>query len=274
MKYKLIFTLFNIVIIVSFATIFLLPLLFLGMDYARVFWSENWFVLPIFLVAIAVLNVYFVGNWKVFSFLENEDWEGLKSLLHARIFDRKSLRKSNVRLYINACLVTGDVSGIADLREYLEKEKPSVLRNHALYLGLPFLRDREMPALEEFYGRFQGQRMPDRAWVEWFHAFALFHNGKVDEASEILKGILNRKPGDLKKGLSAYLLGHSRDDADRALSSETAEKLRSKYTMAGWRKQLERQQSAIQVVVLGKLIEDVTSWLFSDAELAPENPAE
>ncbi len=69
MKFKTIFILFNAVIIFSFLIIYFMPLMMLGWEYATVFWSKNWFLPLLFAGVLALLNTYFISNWKLFSLL-------------------------------------------------------------------------------------------------------------------------------------------------------------------------------------------------------------
>ena len=62
MKFKAIFVIFNLIILVSFLFIFLIPFFMLGWDYTQVFWTENWSVALVFvgvMAGLAILAVQF-----------------------------------------------------------------------------------------------------------------------------------------------------------------------------------------------------------------------
>ena len=73
MKFRLIFIVFNVVLVISFLVIYVTPLLILGWSYTRIFWANNWYLPVIFVGIIGVLNAYFASNRKLFRLLENED---------------------------------------------------------------------------------------------------------------------------------------------------------------------------------------------------------
>ncbi len=77
MKFKAIYILFNVVLVVSFLVIFLMPVFLLGSDYFSLFWTRNWVIAVVFVVTLAALNTYFLLNWGLFTRLEREDWPGL-----------------------------------------------------------------------------------------------------------------------------------------------------------------------------------------------------
>ena len=52
MKFRLLFIIFNFVILASFLLIFLMPAFVLGWEYTSVFWSTNWPVGLVFLVVL------------------------------------------------------------------------------------------------------------------------------------------------------------------------------------------------------------------------------
>ena len=88
MKMKAIFILLNAVLAVAFLVIFLTPLFLLGGDWFGVFWTRNWPIAVVFVVALAAVDVYFFLNWKLFMDLEKENWAGVASFLEERIFHK------------------------------------------------------------------------------------------------------------------------------------------------------------------------------------------
>ena len=59
MKFKVLFVIFNIVLFLSFLTIFLLPFFILDASFMLEFWSKNWYFGAIFLVILGVVNFAF-----------------------------------------------------------------------------------------------------------------------------------------------------------------------------------------------------------------------
>ena len=88
---------------------------------------------------LAVLNGYFGRNWRVFTALEREDWDGVIEVLENRIFRYHRVNSGDVRLLVNAYVVRSRTEGIARLEGELRKHKPAALPKNALLLGIPHL---------------------------------------------------------------------------------------------------------------------------------------
>src|SRR5262245_61634278 len=100
MKFKTIFIFFNLVLLLSFAFIFLMPLFAVGFAFAVDFWRQNWGMALAFLALVAGLDLYFGRQWTFFSFLEKEDWAGLKTYLEGLLFQKSRITSANIRFYI------------------------------------------------------------------------------------------------------------------------------------------------------------------------------
>ena len=78
MKFKTIFLLFNIIIVISFVFIFFMPVFMLGADYGITFWQKNWPLAIFFVLILAAFNGFFLSNWQVFSLIEAERWDSIR----------------------------------------------------------------------------------------------------------------------------------------------------------------------------------------------------
>ena len=77
MKFKIIFILFNVVVLFSLLMIIFMPVLMLGSEYGFSFFASIWYVVVLFVVVIGAVDTYFLINWKLFRFLEEEKWDDL-----------------------------------------------------------------------------------------------------------------------------------------------------------------------------------------------------
>lgn len=265
MKFKVIFLVFNTIIFLSFLFIFLMPLLMLGWDYTRIFWLGNWYLAVLFLVIMGVLNTYFILNWKLFEYLEREDWDGLIAHLEDRIYRRGRLRRPYVRLLINTYLVRSRPDAIRKLEDHLRDRRPELLPVYAFQLGLPYLLANDAEGMERFYGEFLSTpRTVERAWVRFNYAFAQVLRQQPAEARDILLDLATSTANPVLQLLSAYFL-HSFYPADEAArhALETARSYFTKrFSSAAWTKQLERMKTNIEVVMLGQLIREAEGWMF------------
>jgi hypothetical protein len=274
MKFRTIFILFNVVIIVSFAFVFFLPFFLLGSSYSIAFWSDNWILALFFLVLVCALNIFFLANRKVFVLVEREDWGGLSAYLVDKIFAKGRYRPSHVRLLVNAYLLQSDVGGIERLEAELAAKKPAVLRNNAVLFGVArLLRNRPAEA-ENFLAHYlDAKDVEDREWLRFDYAFSLVLQRRVADALPILREGCSSHDAVLAL-LSAYLIGslgeptsiESEREELRRLAEDTRERLSGRFAGPRWAKEVEKAKNEVHIVILSKLIDDASRWLFAKAE--------
>ena len=272
MKFKLIFILFNAIILISFLAIYFMPLIMLGWDYTRVFWGRNW-GLPLFFVAvIGLLNTYFILNWKVFTLLEREDWPRLISHLEHRIYKKRVILGQQVKILVNAYLVHSELEAIGKLEEFVRDRKPKLLPKSVLAFGIPYLLRNEAEEMERYFSQFVHIRGREGPWVRWNYAFSLILKGDKKNAESALAGLCEEKTEPVLGLLSAYLLYSLKPESDQAaLAGRRRTLLRSRYTPSQWAREVERSRSSVHVVVLQKLIEEATDWMFDESDKGGES---
>jgi len=270
MKFRTICLLFNIVIVVSFVFVFILPFALLGWDYSIEFWKGSWYLALVFLLLLGVLNGFFARNWQVFTLVEREDWSGLAAHLVERIFTKKRYGERQVDLLVDAYLLLGDIGGIERLEEELSKRRPDLLRRSAVLFGLTrILKDKAADA-EAFLAPWLGRRDVDNwEWLRFDYAFALLRQGKHGEAApQLLEGAGSRDA--VLSLLAAYLLEavivpsladpSAKGEAERTAAATKAS-LRKRFPKGRIEKEIERAKGEFQIVILSKLIKDAEAWL-------------
>ena len=271
MKFKLIFALFNGVVILSFLFIFLMPVFFLGWDYTQLFWSSNWILAAAFAAIMVGLNVYFAANWKLFSYLESEDWQGLISFLERRMYEKGRFSKQHVRILVNTYVVVANTEGIRRLEEHLRETRPAYVPRFALHFGIPHLVSNEPQDIEQYYREMRKDpRCNDTHWIEWSYAFGLMLQEKHSEAKGVLTDLMSNAKNPVLRLLTAYLLDafSISDNEVRNLVLEEKRRLQGAYTASRWAREVEKNRGNLQVVVLSKLIRDASSWAFGGGSQA------
>jgi len=271
MKMKAIFLLLNIVLGVAFLVIFLTPLFMLGGDWFNVFWTKNWPIAIVFVVALGGVDTYFLLNWTLFQKLEKEDWAGVASVLEDRIFHRGRIQSSGVRLLLNTYLVTSNTEGILALEAYLAKKKPVAIPKFSLAFGIPHLLATDPSEPEAFFrGLLATPQLQDRDWVVWNHAFSLLQLKRSDDARAELAGLVAAVSDPVLMLLSLYLLDvlAKTDSKLEAQIAEKREALLKKHTPASLQKSIEKSGGNMQVVVLSRLLQDAVQWLFAGTAAA------
>ncbi len=277
MKLKVIFIIFNALVALSFLFVFFMPAFFLGWEYARIFWSDNWYLAAVFAVILIVLNSYFISNRRLFSALEEEDWDAVISVMEDRIYRKRRYSSGNVRLLINAYVVTSRSEKVQHLEDYLREKRYSVVRRNALIFGIPHLLSNDGEEMARYYGEFLDTgRGEDRDWTRWNYAFAQMLEKNLDDARSILEELCNRSKPGVIAAVSAYLLSAYGEDSPEAVevSRRTRGAIRDTMSRSEWKKKVDKARSDLHVLVLSKLLQDVEEWLYTDQPDKPATAAE
>ena len=268
MKFKTVYVLFNAVILLSFAFILLLPLFMLGPAYFPMFVSRNWIAGGLFLGTLAVVNAYFLRNWRLFRGLEREDWPAVIELLEKRVYRRRRPARNRVKMLVNAYLITSRLDAILKLSAYVEEHRPELMKRFALPFGIPHLLRDEPAAAERFFGRFQAvEDAADRNWLTWNYAFALLQQKKVEPARDVLLEVLDRQQEPVLELLTLYMLDsaiHGDEQVRERVESRRAG-LNRRYTPETWKHAVEAGSRNMEVVLLSPIVRDATAWLFPNA---------
>lgn len=267
MKFKLIFLLFNGIIAVSFLFVFLMPLFFLGPDYARVFWMENWYLAAVFIVIIGGLNAYFALNRRLFSLLEAEDWQGLKAYLEDRVFTKKRFTQQQLRILINTYIVLAEPEKIRNLEAELNARNSRLVPILALEFGIPRLLRNDPDEMIEYYDRYRNHpKAKQRDWLAWAYSFAIMQKQRSEEARDVLLKLCEQTREPLVRLFSLYLLDAFREtDAELAQRVDTYKaEFRRRYGSGKLQREIEKNRANLQVVVLARLVKNATEWVMSD----------
>ncbi|RKX75125.1 MAG: hypothetical protein DRP87_15310 [Spirochaetes bacterium] len=263
MKFKTIFILFNIVIILAFLIVYFMPIAILGFEYARVFWSKNWFLPLVFFLIIGILNFYFIQNWRLFQLMEREDWDGIVEYLEDKIFRKKIVGNQPIRILINAYFVKSNLQGIENIEAHLREKKPEAIARFAIPLGIPYLLKNDPPEMEQYFGRLRERtRGNTRNWMSWNYAFSLMMAKKREKALEILVDLNNRVKEPVLKLLTLYLLDafSSADKEIKNIVEDGKNRLKKRFNSDSWERELAKSKANIQVIILGKLIQEAAKW--------------
>lgn len=280
MKFKTIYILFNAVIAVSFAFIFLLPLALLGPEYFRIFAARNWLAAVLFLATLVIINGYFLANWKLFRLLEREDWPQLMGFLEDRIYRRGSFRRNYCRMLINAYLITANAAKTALLEAKVREKKPQLLKAMALQFGLPYLLKNDPQAAQMYFGGLLDESgLADRGWIRWNYAFSLMQQKQYAQAKSELTGLLAERPEPVLQLLAVYMLdSYSQAHPDvRPLVQQGRGDLRKRFSAEQWKRKIEDGGRNTEVTLLAPILREAREWLWSEGAhdgQGGQNPSE
>jgi hypothetical protein len=270
MKFRTIFILFNVVILVSFLFVFLLPLFLLGPESSMTFWKGNWYLALLFLVLIGGLNAFFLLNRKTFLLVEREDWGELCAHLVGLMFPKGRFSGARVRLLVNSYLLQSDIAGIERLESELAAKRPDILKKNALLFGVTrLLRNKPEEAATFLAPYLDANGVESKDWLRFDYGFSLVLQKKAAEALPFLEEGCRSRDGVLCL-LAAYLLGtigaSAADESGKAAAIAKAEaaraRLRKRFSVSKWSREVERAKSEVHIVILSKLIDDAGRWLY------------
>ena len=268
MKFKIIFILFNIVVVFSFLIVTMMPFVMLGVEYSRVFFKDSWYFFLVFVLTIGSIDAYFFLNWKLFTLLESENWDGLISYLENRIYNKKNLYGYLARILANTYLIKSDIEGIRKLEELIRREKPGLLKKMVLSLSVPRLIDGKAEKMEDFFGEFIDVKGVNKAdWVRFLYSFSLLLNNKREKASYSLRALCKRKVPPILQLLIIYALNPfvemGETDGDSCVEVRKKELL-SKYSKLKMQLELERVNDNVVALVLNKFSKEAIDWLYKE----------
>lgn len=270
MKFKALFITFNIVLFFSFLTIIFLPFLIMDGSFMSDFWSKNWFFCIIFVSIIALVNFVFLSHWKMLAFLEKEDWPGLSQYLENAVLVKKRFGKRNVRLLCDSLLLLGDFDTLDRLESVLRQERPALLASVAVKFAAAGLLSGKFDRLQAFTTSLASEKGADRDWLLFYAAFSRHLSKQFPEAADGLIKLASSAKDPLVTALSGYLCGvlltrKDTDDQEALLSAakEAKARLQKTYHRTKWDSYIEETKAEMHVVVLGKLVEETGTWLFS-----------
>jgi hypothetical protein len=258
MKFKSIFWLFNIVVIVAMILIAGVSILILDQSSIGLFWSNMWILMVVFLLLIGVLDFYFIRNWKLFNFLEQEDW------LEERVYIKGQLNRVYSNLLINTALSVSNLDALHKLETEVRQRKPELFRSLGVSLGIPVLLKQNWPEVAEYFSPLaDDQKTKRRDWARWCRALAAQEKG-IDELLELAGGkdasiiILSSR---MLREFSGSLNGGQSIELER-LNKQIVDSMRGS---AGERRLQRSREDHLMAVVLSSRVDSALAELRSSS---------
>ncbi|MDR2552210.1 MAG: hypothetical protein LBD31_03470 [Treponema sp.] len=277
MKFKAVILFFNALMVFFLGLVFFLPFAVLGKEMALVFWGSGWFLLPLLLGALLVVDVFFALNYRVYVLLEKEDWPALVQELEEQVFHRGRRAPRLIRLLANTYLVLSDAKSVTILEQKLAMIRGSLINGNALVFGAARILAKDYRGAVEFFSvRLPGGtarrslRVSDAAWIRWYHGFALLLARRFEAAADEFI-LLARESGDaVLTGLSAYFLA---DTLAKFLALRSGELLkegdtgrervrRSLKTRFHWNRELKRIETEVYAAVLSSYMAKAADFIY------------
>ena len=255
MRFKSIFWLFNIVVVLALVIFTISSFFLFGREYAAVYWGNMWMILVLFVVLIGVLDVFFIRNWKLFDLLEKEDWPGLMGWLEDRIYTRGRVNRIYTGLYLNTILSTGRLETLVRLENEIREKKPAMFPRFGVSMGIDRLRKGGSPEILSYFTPLaEDPKTVGRDWARWCRAMASGDDGteelvrlmeSPDMSVRILAADLLDGRGDerIPEGLRRLQADLAGSAGDKAIQRSREDNLIAVVLCANVREARERIQS-------------------------------
>ena len=269
MKFKFIYIIFNILIILFLLVIGVFPLVLFGPEFAVKFWTSAWPLGLVLLAVLAILNIFFLSNHRLFMLLEREDWPALVDFLERRIFDRERYSPRMVKLLANSYIIMSDSGGVLRLEKKLALAKPALIEANALTFGSArILGGDAAGAVDFFHKRMEKAGDKCNLWIRLFYAFSLLLSRNFSRAEQEFC-FLAACNDALIAGLSAWFIydtlsKHAADqEQSRVFATDAKKNVKGAIkSISAWKKESTRIETEVFGAVIKKYVDEAGIWLF------------
>ena len=271
MKYKSIFILLNITLLLFLVILVLLPLLMLGYSLSSSFWRMNLPYILILIVLFLVFNTFYFINRRLFLLLEKEDWPALVRYLEDRVIQSNKYSPRLVRLLANSYLVLSDSAAVMSLENKTAIARPALVDVNALVFGTARILGKDISGAVRF---FELRRDTAKAslgdWVRWYHGFALLLDRRYEGAADEFSPLARVSRDGVITGLSSYFLSETiaralveKGPECREVSSLGRERVHQTLPrLKDWNREVSRLSTEIHAAALSKYMEETGRWLY------------
>lgn len=269
MKLKVVFIIFNIILVLLVLTVFFFPLIYVGGSFKTEFWRMNWIRLPLFIALILSVDIFFFKNKVLIASIETQDWKTLVHELEIRIYTKKRFSYRNTRLLADTLILLSDFSSINKLCCFLKEKKPKYLSKLALKFTAAKMISGDYAGLFEFTSEMKLKDKRKEEWLNFYSALALHMLKEYSESAVLFNKSCREAKNLLVKCLSSYFTVKVLKNYSKLTLEELEErellirsKIKKDYTKTAWKQYVDSEKQEIHVMILTKIIDEVNSWLF------------
>jgi len=233
------------------------------------FWKTNWFFGPVFLILILFVNIMFVKNRLLIKYIESEDWSSLTSLLEMKIYTKKRINYKNSKLLTETLILLGDFSSMNKLCSFLKEHKYKYLIKLGPKFAAAKMISGDYQDVFEFTSSLPVSNTEASEWLVFYSALALQMMKDYEKSAALFAKTSDSARNPLIKSLSTYFVVNVLRAYSQLTEEEIKEKsllLRSRinknYTYESWMAYIDSEKQEIHVMILTKIIDDASSWLF------------
>jgi hypothetical protein len=276
LKFKYIFILFNVIIVIFIALLLIVSFTVLKQGLAAVFLRSSWPLIALLAAVLIILDCYYYINRRLFYLLEREDWPALVQYLESEVFRKGHYTRRLVQLLANTYLLLSDSRSVVSLENKIAVVKPALIEKNALIFAAARLLSGDTAGAVNFLaGRMEkagvrGAKTRHTQWVRFYYGLALLLDRRFSEAADQCMVLCAESREAAVTGLSAYFLSETINAflplrrEELFLASEEGRKrvLKAFPGSAKWNRELSRLQNEIHTAILTVYIKKATGWLY------------
>jgi len=272
LKFKLIFALSNIALLLFLASLGLIPYFVMGPSFSLSFWRMNWPLILVWVFLFFALNIFYFANKKLFLLLEKEDWPALICYLEEFVIKKGRYNSRLVRLLTNCYLVLSDSASVMSLENKVAINKPAIVEANALVFGTArILGDDIAGALHFFKTRKDSAKAGIKDWVAWYYGFSLLLNRQIEDSLMEFSRLASSSRNGVVTALSSYFLQQNIYTILPQLRHEFREiselgkkrALKAMPKIEAWKREIDRLSTGVHAAAIARFLEDTGIWLYS-----------
>lgn len=271
LKFKSLFLLFNIVILLLLVFLGALPFLAFDAPDLRLLFQTSWPFLLFLLLILAGFDIFYGYQHRLFQLLEKEDWPALSRYLEKRIIRDGHYSPRLIRLLANTYLVLSDSASVLAIENKAAIVNPSLVDANALIFGAARILEKDLGGAVNFFSRMLGSRKTESAdWIRWYYGFSLLLDQQYSlSGDQFIPLALECKDGVIT-GLSAFFLSEKLSGLlpQRGLEFTAASQdgknrlLKTFSSIDAWNREVKRTLNSVHAAILSRFIAETTTWLF------------
>jgi len=271
LKFKFIFILFSITMLLFLSILIFLPYFFPGYSISDPFWQVNWPLILIMALIFVGFSIFYFSNRRLFFLLEMGNWPALVRHLEDRVIQKGKFSPRLVRLLANSYLILSDSEAVMTLENKVVIAKPGLVDEYALIFGTARILGKDISGAVRFFGsRKNTVKAGHKEWMNWYYGFALLLDRRYEDAGEEFSVLARVSKNSIITALSSYFLSETisrfipvKDDEFREIASEGRKKvLKTLPLPKNWYSEVSRISNEIHTAAISKYMTETGQWLY------------
>ena len=239
-----------------------MPITVFELSYITEFWLKNWYLPLIFLLIILSINLFFVFNWSIINYTKTGNWDGVVSILEKRIYERRIITYSNIRLLVYSYFLLGKENKIKVLEKYIKDKKKALYnKTFLMFCCANLISDSNNSLKIYFEEAVNNKSLVGMDWILINYAFVLIKGKEFDKALLALKKIEIKKNPVLEL-TQLYFMYIAAMQEEQQKIIHLKEAFTKKISAEKFEKKFEIEKGDLHILFLSKIINQAKEWAY------------